>query len=61
MANPKMPHLGHAKHLCYLVNVEYNTSNAKNYRNLVKNAHYICARCGRAAVRKMNLCKPVKL
>lgn len=61
MPKSQMPHLGHAKHLCHLINVEYNRSNARDYKKLVKNARYVCKRCGRAAVRKMNLCKPVRL
>ena len=32
MAKTKMPHLGHAKHLCYLVNVEYHKSNLRDYK-----------------------------
>jgi hypothetical protein len=61
MAKAKMPHLGHAKHLCYLVNVEYHKSNLRDYKVLVKNARFICKRCGLVANRSMNLCKPVKL
>ena len=61
MARPKMPHLGHAKHLCYLVNIGYNKSNTKDFKKMVKHARYLCKRCGRAANRKMNLCSDVKL
>ena len=61
MANQKMPHLGHAKHLCYLANIEYPKNNTRCYKMLVKNAHYICKKCGRVSVRPMNLCSPAKL
>ncbi|HOS94195.1 MAG TPA: hypothetical protein PLD23_09045 [Armatimonadota bacterium] len=30
-------------------------------RGLVRDAQYICKKCGRAAAKKRNLCSPVKL
>ena len=61
MARSKMPHLGHAKHLCYLVNIDYQRSNSNDFKKMVKHGRYVCKRCGRVANRKMNLCSPAKL
>jgi hypothetical protein len=61
MARSKMPHLGHAKHLCYLVNIGYHKSNANDFKKMVKQGRYICKRCGRVSNRKMNLCNAAKL
>lgn len=61
MANAKMPHPGHAKHLCYLNNIGFQLSEPKEYKSLVKNGEHLCKICGRVAVDEKNLCKPVKL
>ena len=61
MAKPKMPHVGHDKHLCYLNNLGYQASNANEYRELVRDGKFFCKACGRVATNKKNLCKPVKL
>ncbi len=61
MAKAKMPHAGHDKHLCYLNNLGYQISNPKEYAAMVKNGQYVCKICGRVAVKRANLCKPVKL
>ena len=61
MAKAKLPHLGHDKHLCYLVNLGYQISNPKDFKSLVKEANYVCKLCGRVAADAKNLCKPVKL
>jgi hypothetical protein len=61
MAEVKMPHPGHDKHLCYLNNLDYQKSNAEEYKALVKNPKFFCENCGRAAASEKNLCKPVKL
>ena len=52
------PHLGHAKHLCDMAKrgVDLNT-----YKKLVKDAKFICKKCGRAAAKEENLCDPVPL
>ena len=60
MAETKMPHPSHDKHLCYLNNLGYQTSNAEDYRLLVKDAKFMCKVCGRAAASEKNLCQPVK-
>jgi hypothetical protein len=61
MTEPKMPHPGHGKHLCYLNNLGFQNSNEKEYKELVKNPEYLCKNCGRIAASQNNLCKPVKL
>ncbi len=61
MAKEKMPHPGHNKHLCYLNNIGMQLSNPAEYRELVKEAAYMCKVCGRVAAKSANLCKPVKL
>jgi hypothetical protein len=61
MAKPAMPHEAHEKHLCYLSNIGFPQSNTKDYKELVKNAQYLCKACGRVAADEQNLCKPVKL
>jgi hypothetical protein len=61
MAKSGMPHAGHNKHLCYLNNLGYQISNPKEYKDLVKNAKFICKICGRVAASDKNLCKPVAL
>lgn len=56
-----MPHSGHADHLCYLSNIGMPQSDTAGYKELVKNAKYLCKACGRVAADEKNLCKPVKL
>jgi hypothetical protein len=54
----KMPHSGHDKHMCYLVNMRTNISDLKK---LAKDAKFMCRNCARVANNKKNLCNPVKL
>ena len=54
-----MPHLGHANHLCHLV--ESTGISIEEYRPLVKNAKFLCRKCGRVAANAENLCEPVPL
>lgn len=61
MAAAKMPHPGHAKHLCYLNNMGFQISKPSEYKALVKDAKFMCKICGRVAAKKSNLCKPVAL
>ena len=61
MADSKMPHEGHDKHLCYLQNVGFVESNLDDYKDLVKNPQYVCKGCGRVAASDRNLCKPERL
>jgi len=52
------PHPGHSKHLCALIG---GGSGYTVVKPLVKNPKYICAKCGRAARSKSNLCAGRKL
>lgn len=61
MTNDNMPHPGHDKHLCYLINLRYQESNPEDYKALIKTPQFFCQNCGRAAADSKNLCKPVKL
>ncbi len=61
MAEPKMPHPAHEKHLCYLHNLGYVESNLEDYKSLIKNPRFVCKNCGRAAADDKNLCNPDKL
>ena len=61
MADTKMPHPEHDKHLCYLNNLRFQESYLEDFKALIKNPQYFCQNCGRAAASANNLCKPVKL
>lgn len=61
MAEAKMPHPGHNKHLCYLNNLGFPVTDPEEYKELIKNPRFYCKNCGRAAVSEKNLCKPEKL
>ena len=61
MAEVKMPHPGHEKHLCYLNNLGFQKSNQEEYKELIKNPKFFCENCGRASASEKNLCKPIKL
>jgi hypothetical protein len=61
MESPKIPHAMHDEHLCYLVNMGYIESNLKDYKELVKDAKFVCKKCGRSADSDDNLCKPNKI
>ena len=61
MKKPKIPHAMHDEHLCYLVNMGYLDNSVTDYKNLVRDAKFICKKCGRSANEGENLCRPVKL
>ncbi|MHC4843027.1 MAG: hypothetical protein ACYTFM_04275 [Planctomycetota bacterium] len=61
MENFKLPHSGHNKHLCFLVNLGTQQRNRKMYERLVNKPGYLCKQCGRVANKAKNLCRPVKL
>ena len=61
MSNEKMPHTGHDKHLCYLVNLRFQESNPEEYKSLIKEPKFYCQNCGRAAASSGSLCNPAKL
>lgn len=49
---------GHSKHLCAVIAGGYGFSQV---HEMVGNPKFICAKCGRAAEKKRNLCKARKL
>lgn len=54
----KMPHAGHEKHMCYLVNIRTPVAELKK---IAQDGSYICKNCARVANDKKYLCNPVKL
>jgi len=54
----KMPHAGHEKHMCYMVNVRTSMSELKK---IAKDPKFICKNCARVAREGKHLCNPVKL
>jgi len=61
MAEVKMPHPGHEKHLCLLQNTGYLKENFEGYKSLVRNPKFVCKGCGRAAASDKDLCAPEAL
>ncbi|UCF07159.1 MAG: hypothetical protein JSV33_14795 [bacterium] len=49
------------KSLCKIASKKQFKNNIDDYRKLVKQAKYICLKCGRVAKAKKNLCEPTKL
>ena len=45
----------------YLINMGYIESSLDDYKALVKDAKYVCKRCGRSANSNESLCRPVKI
>jgi hypothetical protein len=60
MQKPEMPHPKHDEHLCYLQNVGFLDDHLDIYKELIKNARFVCRNCGRSAANEVNLCKPEK-
>lgn len=58
MKDVSMPHPGHEDHLCLLLNLEMDFD---KYKELIKDAEFVCRACGRAAARAKNLCSPERL
>lgn len=50
-----LPHSGHNKHLCYLVNLGAPQRKPKMYKDLVLEPKYMCKSCGRVANNARNL------
>jgi hypothetical protein len=61
MAEIKMPHPDHDKHLCYLNNLDYQRNHPTEYKALIRHPKFYCENCGRAAAGRKNLCKPADL
>ncbi len=47
--------------LCKLADKKYPKKKFAEYAELIREAAYICEKCGRAAAVKKNLCKPQKI
>jgi hypothetical protein len=56
-----MPHVKHDEHLCYLQNMGYVENYFNDYKELIRNAKFVCKNCGRSAANQENLCKPEKI
>jgi hypothetical protein len=50
-----------SKKLCSLFKDGCLKETPKKYKALLRNARYVCKKCGRAAASSENLCKPSKL
>ena len=70
MAKIRMPHPGHAEHLCFLENIGYLKSpeqleigidRKEEFKRLVRKPKFIYRKCGRAAAKAEDLCEPEKL
>jgi hypothetical protein len=57
----QMPHEGHDKHMCYLVEKGILKNDLDEYKSLVKKSKYYCSGCGRTAKDPKNLCAPVRI
>lgn len=55
------PEPGHEAHLCYLENLGILEKDPECYKGLVRNAKFICMKCGRVAEKAENLCEPEAL
>ena len=55
----RMPHVGHRQHLCDIA--ERGEIALEQMKDLVRDAKFICRKCGRAAAREENLCEPEPL
>jgi hypothetical protein len=53
------PHIGHRQHLCDMV--DRGDVSIDQFKELVKDAKFVCKVCGRAAAKEANLCDPIAL
>ncbi len=56
--SPEIDCEGHEHHLCHLFNLRILQTNPDDYKELVRNARFICIGCGRVAASAENLCAP---
>jgi len=47
--------------ICKLAKKEYLKNSLKKYSRLVKDAGFVCTKCGHVAADKNYLCKPIEL
>ena len=59
MSDRKAPHIGHRHHLCFMT--ESGEYSLERIKDLVKDAKFMCRKCGRVAGREENVCEPVPL
>jgi len=59
--NPNCKSKSHDKHLCYIVSQGAHVSNVGKYKELVKDAEFVCLYCGRLAKDLDSLCVPERL
>ena len=59
--NTECKNESHEKHLCCMVSKGALNSGAAKYRELVRDAKFICLYCGRSAKDMDNLCVPERL
>jgi hypothetical protein len=57
----EMPHTKHEEHLCFLHNLGYLEKNMAGYKTLVRDARFVCRKCGRVAKSDHHLCEPEPL
>jgi len=50
-----------ARKLCTLTKNGFQKDHREEYKDLLRDAKYMCKKCGRAAGKSKCLCKPVKL
>lgn len=55
---PGSANSGRKKHLCYLHNIGYLSSNLEDWKNLVRAPKFVCKSCSRAAESGESLCDP---
>ena len=56
MGGIRMPHAKHEQHLCVVHNVAYEKTHLENYKNLIKDARFICTKAGCAAASDEKVC-----
>jgi len=49
------------KRLCSLVRKGFQKDQPEEYKGLLRDAKYMCKKCGRAAAKAKCLCKPTKI
>ena len=52
-----MAHEGHSDHLCALVGLGIDDK----YKAKIKDAKFVCSKCGRAAAEEKSLCAPIPI
>ncbi len=53
--------LSHRQHMCYMIADGIHHSRREEYKEMVRNAGYMCKHCGRVAAAAEHLCEPLEL